>query len=120
MAIQVTNPITVNQESITYDKFWLRSLQITANNPNSSTRLLAHVEKVQTKEDGSFITAPLNVQGTKGTLFIDDLTKEISEDTSLFTFKSLVTGEDISLYTVDIINAVTLKIKQIAEQKGII
>lgn len=120
MAIQINKPITITQETITFDKFWLKALNIMSLNPNKSPRLIAQLEKVSIKEDGAFVTAPQNTPGARAVLNILDLNKEMATDTTTVTIKSPVTGQDITLYTADIILAVTEKVKQIAEAKNII
>jgi len=119
MAIQVTNPVEITPATLNLNSFWLSNLNIMAIDPNKPSRLVATVEKVQANEDGSFTRGP-NVKGIRGNLVINNLEDDISKDAQTLTFTSPVTSADITLYTADIITAVTLKVKQMAEAKGII
>jgi len=120
MAIPLTNPTVINQQPINLNSFWLSNLQITAPNPNIGSTLIANVEKVQANEDGTFLRAPDTFIGSKGTLRINNLEDSVKTDAQTLTFKSPVTGQDITMYTAEIMLAVTLKIKQMAEAQGII
>lgn len=120
MSIPLTNPTVIDQQPINLNSFWLSNLQITAPNPNVGSTLLATVEKVQANEDGSFLRAPYTYTGAKGTLRINNLEDTIVTDAETLTFKSPVTGQDITMYTAEIMLAVTLKVKQMAEKAGVI
>lgn len=120
MAIPINKPVTITVEPLNLNSFWLSNLQISSANPNVGSTLFASVEKVQANENGSFIRAPDTFVGAKGQLRINNLEDTIKTDAKTLTFKSPVTGQDITMYTAEIMLAVTLKVKQMAEAKGII
>jgi len=120
MSIPLQNPITVTSETLNLDSFWLSYLNISASDPNKEVKLMATVEKVQKNADGSYTKAPHNTTGTVGRIFINDLYKACATDMGLVTITSRVTGQPIQLSVADIIDAVTLKVKQMAEVTGVI
>jgi len=120
MAIPVQNPINVVSTELNLNSFWLSNLNITAFDPNKPIRLVATVEKVQDNGDGTFTKAPLNIPKTRGSICINDLDKSMSTDAKTISFKSPVTGQDLILYTADIIKAVTLKVQQLAEDSNVL
>jgi hypothetical protein len=117
--IPITKPIEVVQTTLNLNSFWLSSLNIQSANPNTPSRLVAVVEKVQANEDGTFVRGN-NVAGSRGVLQINNLEADVAKDAQTLTFKSPVTSADITLYTADIMLAVTLKVKQMAETKNVI
>lgn len=117
--IPVLAPVTVSAQPLNLNSFWLAGLQVATDGPNGKVRVIAQVEKIQANVDGSFTRAPMNVKNSRGTVVIADLNASIAVDNAAVTVPSTL-GGTVTLSTADIIAALTLRVKDIAEAQKVI
>ena len=120
MAIPVTPVVQPATDAVTYDTFWLSFLQVNAGDPNKPVRLMANVQKVKKNDDGTYTVPPRGLAGANGTLMIDDLFSYAQGDTQTITLPSTLggSGSAVTLSIGDIVDALLLKVSQMAENQN--
>ena len=122
MPIPVQKPVTVNGETITFDTLWMSHMQIQAFDPNKPVRVMATVEKVKANEDGTYTKAPQGTVGARGNLMVNDIFDRAAKDAVTVTLPSTLGGQGpaVTLALADIMTALLLKVKQMAEAEEVI